>query len=53
MTHQFTDLLVVAIKGQGFGPLDATPLQDLEWGIGIAGKQEVGKERDKKEKEEG
>ena len=44
-THQFTDLLVVAIKGQGLGPLYATPLQDLERGIGIAGKQEAGKER--------
>ena len=35
--YQFTDLLVVAIKGHWLGSLDATALQDLERGICIAG----------------
>ena len=37
VVYQFTDLLVVAIKGHWLGSLDTTALQDLEWGIRIAG----------------
>ena len=37
--YQFTDLLVVAIKGHGLGSLDAVALQDLERGICVAGER--------------
>jgi len=40
--YQFTDFLVVAIKGHGLGSLDAIALQDLERGICIAGGRRKG-----------
>jgi len=42
MTYHFVDFLIVAIKGHGLGSLNAITLQNLEWGVCIAGKEREG-----------
>lgn len=48
MTYHFVDFLIVAIKGHGLGSLNAITLQNLEWGVCIAGKERMGKKREGK-----
>ena len=47
------DFLIVAKNGQGLGSLNAMALQNLEWGVCIAGKERKGKKREGKGRMEG
>ena len=38
VAYHFLDFLIVAVNGHWLRSLDATALQDLEWGVCIAGK---------------